>query len=91
MRKTMRALALTLTVAALAPALASSGAGLAETAATFPMEVVGAGPKLWLACTTCLVGGIVAVASGWGAIIIAATAPGSALVLAGCIMACAAM
>lgn len=51
-------------------------------------EVEGQGFWGGLVCAGCVMGGVGLAFGGWGAILVAAAAPNSSLVLAGCIGAC---
>ncbi len=93
LRSKLRALALAMCLAVLGMHSAGqtgSSHGPAEPVAAAE-DVTGSGWKAFAACVTCIVAGAGIVAGGPGAIVAAASVPGSSFALGGCIAACAKM
>lgn len=93
LRSNLRALALAMCLGVLgmhSAVLPGSSHGTAEPVAAAE-DVTGSGWKAFAACVTCMVAGIGIVAGGPGAIVAAASVPGSSIALGGCIAACASM
>ena len=91
-RSTMRAMVLAICVTAFGvQAAAPTASEMGWTATSAAVEDVQGGQVKALACVGCVAGGAFLILSGWGAILTAAFMPGSALVVAGCVGACATM
>jgi len=83
-----KGLALAMLFAALSGAM-SAPARRGDTRGVPPAEVVGRGWGDILACAACAAGAVFLASGGPGAVLAAAYAPGSAVVVAACITSCA--